>query len=50
MLILCERGSTRRVLFTDLHAGNVLSGQRRPWLLIDPNPYVCSNQMRPTSL
>jgi streptomycin 6-kinase len=23
-----------------LHAGNVLSGQRRPWLLIDPKPYV----------
>ncbi len=28
------------LLFTDLHAGNVLSGQRRPWLLIDPKPYV----------
>jgi len=22
------------------HAGNVLSGERRPWLLIDPKPYV----------
>ncbi|MCL2396177.1 MAG: aminoglycoside phosphotransferase family protein [Acidimicrobiaceae bacterium] len=28
------------LLFTDLHAGNVLSAQRRPWLLIDPKPYV----------
>ncbi len=28
------------LLFTDLHAGNVLSGTRRPWLLIDPKPYV----------
>ena len=28
------------LLFTDLHAGNVLSGKRRPWLLIDPKPYV----------
>ena len=28
------------LLCTDLHAGNVLSGQRRPWLLIDPKPYV----------
>jgi streptomycin 6-kinase len=28
------------LLFTDLHAGNVLSGERRPWLLIDPKPYV----------
>ena len=27
------------LLFTDLHAGNVLSGERRPWLLIDPKPY-----------
>ncbi len=28
------------LLFTDLHAGNVLSGTRHPWLLIDPKPYV----------
>lgn len=28
------------LLVTDLHAGNVLSGERRPWLLIDPKPYV----------
>jgi streptomycin 6-kinase len=28
------------LLFTDLHAGNVLSGERRSWLLIDPKPYV----------
>ena len=33
-------GGTEVLLFTDLHAGNVLSGQRRPWLLIDPKPYV----------
>ena len=25
---------------TDLHAGNVLSGQRQPWLLIDPKPHI----------
>ncbi|MGH7686874.1 MAG: aminoglycoside phosphotransferase family protein [Candidatus Dormibacteria bacterium] len=31
----------RRVLLcTDLHAGNVLSAQREPWLVIDPKPYV----------
>jgi len=29
-----------RLLCTDLHAGNVLSSQREPWLLIDPKPYV----------
>ncbi len=28
------------LLFTDLHAGNVLAGERSPWLLIDPKPYV----------
>jgi streptomycin 6-kinase len=28
------------LLFTDLHAGNVLAGTRRPWLVIDPKPYV----------
>jgi streptomycin 6-kinase len=28
------------VLFTDLHAENVLSAQREPWLAIDPKPYV----------
>lgn len=28
------------LLLTDLHAGNVLSGERLPWLLIDPKPYV----------
>jgi streptomycin 6-kinase len=28
------------LLLTDLHAGNVLSAQRRPWLVIDPKPYV----------
>ena len=37
---LSRTGPTEVLLFTDLHAGNVLSGQRRPWLLIDPKPYV----------
>jgi len=30
----------RVVLFTDLHAGNVLRAQRSPWLAIDPKPFV----------
>lgn len=35
------RTATRSALLcTDLHAGNVLAGSRRPWLLIDPKPYV----------
>jgi len=35
------RTAERSVLLcTDLHAGNVLSGERRPWLLIDPKPYL----------
>jgi streptomycin 6-kinase len=37
---LSRTGPTGVLLFTDLHAGNVLSGERRPWLLIDPKPYV----------
>jgi streptomycin 6-kinase len=28
------------LLSTDLHAGNVLAAERRPWLAIDPKPYV----------
>jgi streptomycin 6-kinase len=28
------------VLFTDLHADNILSATREPWLAIDPKPYV----------
>lgn len=37
---LSRTGPTEVLLFTDLHAGNVLSGERRPWLLIDPKPYI----------
>jgi len=37
---LSRGGPAPALLFTDLHAGNVLSGERRPWLLIDPKPYV----------
>jgi streptomycin 6-kinase len=28
------------LLCTDLHAGNVLSARREPWLVIDPKPFV----------
>ncbi|HEX6560256.1 MAG TPA: aminoglycoside phosphotransferase family protein [Longimicrobiales bacterium] len=28
------------LLATDLHAGNVLRAQRRPWLVIDPKPFI----------
>jgi streptomycin 6-kinase len=37
---LSRTGPADVLLLTDLHAGNVLSGERRPWLLIDPKPYV----------
>lgn len=37
---LSRTGPPEVILLTDLHAGNVLSGKRRPWLLIDPKPYV----------
>jgi streptomycin 6-kinase len=33
--------AARQVLLcTDLHAGNILSARREPWLVIDPKPYV----------
>lgn len=28
------------LLFTDLHAGNIVAAEREPWLAIDPKPYV----------
>jgi len=37
---LSRTGPADALLLTDLHAGNVLAGERRPWLLIDPKPYV----------
>jgi streptomycin 6-kinase len=37
---LPRTADARALLCTDLHAGNVLSGQRFPWLLVDPKPYV----------
>lgn len=39
-LDLARARSDDVLLLTDLHAGNVLAGARRPWLLIDPKPYV----------
>jgi len=32
--------ATDVLLATDLHAGNVLSARREPWLMIDPKPFV----------
>jgi streptomycin 6-kinase len=35
------RSADRAVLLcTDLHAGNVLSSRREPWLVIDPKPFI----------
>ncbi len=35
------RSAERSVLLcTDLHAGNVLSSHREPWLVIDPKPFI----------
>jgi streptomycin 6-kinase len=28
------------LLATDLHAGNILSAEREPWLVIDPKPFI----------
>lgn len=41
MLRILPRTADRSVLLcTDLHAENVLSSQREPWLVIDPKPFV----------
>src|SRR5215470_17098280 len=32
--------TTNVLLATDLHAGNVLRSERKPWLVIDPKPFV----------
>lgn len=37
---LARTGPTAGLLCTDAHAGNVVSSQREPWLLIDPKPYI----------
>ena len=37
---LLGTGPEPRLLATDLHAGNVLSATREPWLAIDPKPWV----------
>jgi streptomycin 6-kinase len=39
-LELAAPGPTDVLLATDLHAGNVLSARRAPWLAIDPKPFV----------
>jgi streptomycin 6-kinase len=37
---LPRSGGDAVLLHTDLHAGNVLTAEREPWLAIDPKPYV----------
>lgn len=41
MLRSLPASATKRALLTvDMHAGNVLSAEREPWLMIDPKPCV----------
>ena len=37
---LSRPGTADVLLATDLHAGNVLRADRKPWLMIDPKPFV----------
>jgi streptomycin 6-kinase len=37
---LSRSGGDAVLLHTDLHAGNVLAAERKPWLAIDPKPYA----------
>jgi streptomycin 6-kinase len=36
--LVADPACDARLLHTDLHFGNVLAGQREPWLVIDPKP------------
>ena len=36
--LAADRAVIDRVIHTDLHYGNVLAGDREPWLVIDPKP------------
>jgi len=37
---LPRHAPTEALLATDLHAGNILRSKRKPWLVIDPKPFV----------
>ncbi len=37
---LPRQALTEALLATDLHAGNILRSKRKPWLVIDPKPFV----------
>ena len=37
---MCRSVDADVLIATDLHAGNVLSADREPWLVIDPKPFV----------
>lgn len=39
-LVQARAADDEVLLATDLHAGNVLSAKREPWLVIDPKPFV----------
>ncbi len=37
---LARSSNSNVLLATDLHAGNILSAKREPWLVIDPKPFA----------
>ncbi|WP_338203930.1 aminoglycoside phosphotransferase family protein, partial [Candidatus Nephthysia bennettiae] len=37
---LPQTAASSVLLCTDLHAGNVLTAEREPWLVIDPKPFI----------
>jgi streptomycin 6-kinase len=50
---LAELGPTQGSLVTanqDLHAGNVLSATREPWLVIDPKPIAAEHEFTPVAM
>jgi streptomycin 6-kinase len=37
---LPRTANQQALLWTDLHAGNIIAAERQPWLVIDPKPFV----------
>lgn len=48
--LVADRGPGDRVVHGDLHDGNVLSGRREPWLVIDPKPMAGDPHYEPAPL
>ncbi|WP_231609876.1 aminoglycoside phosphotransferase family protein [Rhodococcus sp. CX] len=48
--LTADEGASSVMLHGDLHYGNVLAGERRPWLAIDPKPLAGDRNFEPAPL